>query len=112
MTPLDWAWVGGIVLGVGIGIIVHWGAALVLSARRAPERDANRQLVEIDRSQLANLLTILDRITASGQRIEAGAAGVADDLAELHRRAEEVGRAGPPGAAADAAVRQTPGEAR
>lgn len=76
--------------------------------------EASRLLAEQDREQLQRLIVLVDRVTvrvdagaATSSRIEKAATGVADDLAEAHRRADEVAHGGEAGAAADAASRQT-----
>lgn len=79
--------------------------------------EASRLLAEQDREQLQRLIVLLDRLTvrvdagvATSSRIEKAATSVADDLAEAHRRADDVAHGGDAGAAADAASRQTPKE--
>lgn len=76
--------------------------------------EAARQLAVQDREQTTRLIVLIDRVTtkvdagnASGVRMEAGAAVVAQDLADRHTRADAVGE-GHPGEAADAAVRSDP----
>ncbi len=73
----------------------------------------DRHKAELDREQLQRLLVELNRLTikvesnvATLNRVEVAAAGVAQDLSDAHRRADEVGP-GEHGAAADAASRQT-----
>ncbi len=73
----------------------------------------DRHKAELDREQLQRLLIELHRLTikveatiATTDRIEVAAKGVAQDLSDAHRRADEVG-SGEHGAAADAASRQT-----
>lgn len=73
----------------------------------------DRHKAELDREQLQRLLIELHRLTikvesnvATLDRVEVAAAGVAQDLSDAHKRADEV-RSGAPGAAADAASRQT-----
>lgn len=76
--------------------------------------EASRLLAEQDREQLQRLIVLVDRIqvrvdagAASQLRTEKAAEGVANDLAEAHRRADEVAHGGDAGAAADAASRMT-----
>ena len=73
----------------------------------------DRHKAELDREQLQRLLIELHRLTikvecsiATADRIELAAEGVAKDLSDAHKRADEVG-SGEHGAAADAASRQT-----
>jgi len=73
----------------------------------------DRHKAELDREQLQRLLIELHRLTikvestiATTDRIELAAVGVAQDLSDAHKRADEVG-SGEHGAAADAASRQT-----
>jgi len=72
--------------------------------------EAAKQLAEQDRQQLQRAIILLDRLTirvdaaaVTGQRMEAAASGVADNLAASHARA--AASSGDPGAAADAASR-------
>lgn len=76
--------------------------------------EAAKQLAEQDREQLQRLIVFVDRLmvrvdagAATSSRIEKAATGVAEDLAEAHKRADTVAHGGEAGAAADAASRQT-----
>lgn len=64
-----------------------------------------------DRSDLRRLINKVETGIAGVARIEAAGVVVAVDLAESHRRADEIAASDPPGSAADAASRQTPAEA-
>lgn len=76
--------------------------------------EAARQLAAQDRAQIANLVVLLETVSAKQResiktvdRLEAGGRLVAQNLDEAQTRAEQV-EGGEPGAAADAAVRRTP----
>jgi hypothetical protein len=78
----------------------------------------DRHKAELDRDQLQRLLIELHRISlkvetgiATSDRIEHAAKGVAQDLSDAHKRADEV-QGGAHGAAADAASQQTQKEKR
>lgn len=76
--------------------------------------EASRLLAEQDREQLQRLIVLVDRLTvrvdagaATSSRIEKAATGVAEDLANAHKRADDIAHGGDAGAAADAASRMT-----
>lgn len=77
-------------------------AAQVLSVNL----EATKQLAAQDRSQIARLLVLLDRVNAKVdiQAMEAGV--IADNLEATHSRAEAQDESSPPGKAADAAMRR------
>ncbi len=107
-----------LLVGIGLGVVVALVVTVVLEAKDHPETEAEKQLVQIDRNQLAQLLALMERLAiavdvggATGLRIEQAATSVADDLALAHRRADEVDP-GNPGSAADAATHQTDEERR
>lgn len=106
-----------LLVGIGIGVVISLVTFVVLEAKDRPETVAEKQLVQIDRNQLAQLLALMERLAiavdvggATGLRIEEAAGVVADDLAMAHRRADE--ESGPPGSAADAFASQTTEEMR
>lgn len=63
-----------------------------------------------DRGDLRRLIRDVETGVAGVQRLEAAGVVIADDLALSHRNADAVAMTEPPGAAADAASRQTPAE--
>jgi len=73
--------------------------------------ESSRIVAEADRAYLRELIIGVATAVAGVERLEAAGVLVAADLAEAHRRADEVLHSDPPGTAADAASRQTADEA-
>lgn len=77
--------------------------------------ESSRILAVQDREQLQRLILFLDRLTVKidagdvvRDRMEAATVVVAEDLAETHLRADQVGPGHAPGTASDAASRSDP----